>query len=155
MKLSDLLGESQVLLGFRAQDKGEAIGKILDTLAACGRLSPGLLPGVREALVARENVSSTGMEHGVAFPHARVDGLGEAVAALAVSPEGIPFQSADGQPSRLIALLAIPREAVQEHIRTLAAIARLLSSAETREALLSARSPREALRLIREKEGVP
>ncbi len=153
MKLSELLGEAQVLVGFRARDKWEALGGILDALAASGRIPAHRRRAVHEALVARENVSSTGMEHGVALPHASVDGLEEAAAALAIAPEGIPFRSADGQPARLIALLAIPRGAVQTHIRTLAGIARVLSSEETREALLAARSAGEVLRLIREKES--
>ncbi len=140
-------------MGFRARDKWEAIGKILDALAACGRLPADRRRAVHDALVARENVSSTGMEHGVALPHASVDGIEEAVGALAVAPEGVPFRSADGQPARLITLLAIPREAVQLHIRTLAGIARVLSSEETREALVRAATPRDVLRVIREKEG--
>ena len=52
----------------------------------------------------------------------------------------------------LIVLLVIPRKAVQKHIRTLAGIARLLQYEETRDALSGARSPREALQLIREEE---
>ncbi len=153
MSFSTLLGEAQVLPGFQARDKWEAIGKILDALAASGRLRPDLRKSAYDALVARERVSSTGMERGVALPHASLDGLDETLAALALSPEGIPFQSADGQPARLIALLAIPRKAVQAHARTLAGIARILNREETRGALLRAATARDALDIIREEEG--
>ena len=151
MKLGDLLKEGQIATAFQARDKWESITKLVDLLVAQNRLKPEHREAVYDALVAREKVASTGMEHGVAIPHASVDGIEDALAALAISP-GVPFQSADGQPARLIILLVIPRKAVQKHIRTLAGIAKLLQYEEMRDALTNARSPREALQVIREEE---
>ena len=152
MKLGDLLKEGQIATGFESKDKWEAITKLVDLFVAQNRLKPEHREAVYGALVAREKVASTGMENGVAIPHASVDGIEDALAALAVSPAGIPFQSADGRPARLIILLVIPRKAVQKHIRTLAGIAKLLQYEEMRTALTNARSPREALQVIREEE---
>jgi PTS system fructose-specific IIA component len=152
MKLGDLLKEGQILTGFESRDKWEAITKMVDLLIAQNRLKAEHRDAVYGALAAREKVASTGMEHGVAIPHASVDGVEDALAALAMSPAGIPFQSADGQPARIIILLIIPRKSVQKHIRTLAGVARLLQYEEMRDALTNARSPREALQVIREEE---
>ena len=152
MKLGDLLKEGQIATGFQSKDKWEAITKLVDLLVAQNRLKPEHREAVYGALAAREKVASTGMENGVAIPHASVDGIEDALAALAIAPSGIPFQSADGQPARLIILLVIPRKAVQKHIRTLAGIAKLLQYEEMRDALTNARSPREALQVIREEE---
>lgn len=152
MKLGDLLKEGQIATGFAARDKWDTIRQLVDLLVAQGRLKSDQSEAVLAALVAREKVASTGMEHGVAIPHASVDGIEEALAALAISPEGIPFQSADGRPARLVILLVIPRRSVQKHIRTLAGIARLLQYEEMREALTRSRSPREALQVIKEEE---
>src|ERR1043165_7439916 len=152
MKIGDLLKEGQIATGFQAKDKWEAITKLVDLLIAQGRLKAEQREPAYAALAAREKVASTGMEHGAATPHASVDGVEDALAALAIAPEGIPFQSADGQPARLLILLVIPRKAVQKHIRTLAGIARLLQYEEMRDALTNARSPREALQVIREEE---
>jgi PTS system fructose-specific IIA component len=152
VKLGDLLKEGQIATGFESKDKWEAITKLVDLFVAQNRLKPEHREAVYGALVAREKVASTGMENGVAIPHASVDGIEDALAALAVSPAGIPFQSADGRPARLIILLVIPRKAVQKHIRTLAGIAKLLQYEEMRDALTNARSPREALQVIREEE---
>jgi mannitol/fructose-specific phosphotransferase system IIA component (Ntr-type) len=152
MKLGEILKEGLISVGFQARDKWEAITLLVDLLIDQGRLKPEQRESVYDALVAREKVASTGMEHGVAIPHASVDGIEDALAALAIAPPGIPFQSADGQPTRLIILLVIPRKAVQKHIRTLAGIARLLQYEEMRDALTGARTPREALQVIREEE---
>jgi mannitol/fructose-specific phosphotransferase system IIA component (Ntr-type) len=152
VKLGDLLKEGQIVTGFQARDKWEAITRLVDLLISQGRLAAEQRDGVYGALTARERVASTGMEHGVAIPHASVDGVDDAVAALAIAPEGVSFQSADGRPARLVILLVIPRNAVQKHIRTLAGIARLLQYEEMRDALTGARSAREALQIIREEE---
>ena len=153
MKLGDLLKEGQIATGFQARDKWEAITKMVDLLISQGRLKAEQRDAVYGALAARERVASTGMEHGVAIPHASVDGVDDALAALAIAPDGISFQSADGRPARLVILLVIPRNAVQKHIRTLAGIARLLQYEEMRDALTRARSAREALQIIREEES--
>jgi mannitol/fructose-specific phosphotransferase system IIA component (Ntr-type) len=152
MKLGDLLKEGQIAMGFQARDKWEAIDKMVDLLVANNTIKADQRAAVISALVAREKVASTGMEHGVAIPHAGIDESVNAVAALAIAPEGIPFQSADGRPARIVILLVIPRKTVQKHIRTLAGIARLIQYEEMRDALTNARSAREALGVIREEE---
>jgi mannitol/fructose-specific phosphotransferase system IIA component (Ntr-type) len=152
MKIGDLLKEGQIAMGFQARDKWEAITKMVDLLLAQNAIKADQRTAVYEALVAREKVASTGMEHGVAIPHASIDEIENAVAALAIAPEGVPFQSADGRPARIVILLVIPRKTVQKHIRTLAGIARLIQYEEMRDALTNSRSAREALQVIREEE---
>ncbi len=152
MNLSEILREGQVVTGFQARDKWEALAKLVDLLVAQGRVAPARRDAVHDALAARERVASTGMEFGVALPHAPVEGLEEALGVLALAPQGVNFQSADGQPARIIVALAIPRKAVQKHIPTLAGIARILNFEEFREALVRARTPREALQLVRAEE---
>jgi mannitol/fructose-specific phosphotransferase system IIA component (Ntr-type) len=151
MSLASILGEAQVLTDFAAKDKNEAIAKLVDVLVEQKKLAPEHRAAGLTALLNREKVGSTGLEHGVALPHAIVDAPGDAMAVLAVSP-GVPFHSADGQPARILVCVLIPRAQVQKHLRTLAGIAKLLSFEETREALLRAKSPREALGVIREEE---
>jgi mannitol/fructose-specific phosphotransferase system IIA component (Ntr-type) len=153
MKLADLILEDGAVLNFSADDKWEAIEKLVDHLIAKKRVKAADRKIYLDALVRRENIASTGMDHGVALPHAQVDGLEEAVAAIGLSPKGIPFQSSDGRPARITVLLLIPKKAVQKHIRTLAGIARLLNYEEMREALLHAKSEREVLEIIRDEEA--
>ncbi len=152
MRLSELLGEPQILTGIQGREKGGLIETLLAPLLSLGRLKPEQRGPVLDALLAREKIASTGMEHGIAIPHASVDGIEGALAVLGLAPEGVPFQSADGKPARILVLLVIPRKAVAEHTRTLAGIAKLLQYEELREALLRARSPREVLKIIREEE---
>ena len=154
MKLSDLLEEDVVFTDFQAKDKWQAIEDLVRSLVTLGRLRPDQEKGVRDALIAREKVSTTGLGMGIAIPHAMLDGLDEVIAGLAVAPDGVPFDSSDGQPARIIFLLLVPRKTVQIHIRALSGITRLVQSDDMRQALRHARVPREVLDIIREEEAV-
>ena len=112
-----------------------------------GRLSPDASETVREAVLGRERSMSTGMELGVAIPHAAVDDLPEIVGAMGVVQRdgGLDFESIDGQPTRVVVLLVIPKAQKLLHIRTLADIARVLAKDSVRERLLATADAEEAL----------
>lgn len=152
MNLTEFLREEGILLNMASRDKWDAIRKLVQALVQKGLLKSVDQKPVLDSLIARENVSSTGMEHGVALPHAIVNVIEHPVAALGILPDGVNFQSLDNKPAHLIPLLIIPKKSVQIHIRTLAAVARMLNFEEMRHALLVAKSPLEVMRIIREEE---
>lgn len=83
---------------------------------------------------------STGMQYGLAIPHAKVDGVEALVVLVGLHPKGIPFVSLDGEPSHIFVLTLSPPSDANSHIRFLAEISRPLSSRRVREKLLGARS---------------
>jgi PTS system fructose-specific IIA component/PTS system nitrogen regulatory IIA component len=109
-------------------------------------------PEILRQVIARERSMSTGMERGIAIPHAAVDGLERVVAGLGVvsgpTGDGVPFDSVDAGPAWLVVLLLIPRPQKLLHIRTLADLARHLGNEEVRQALRNARSPEEAWKAL-------
>ncbi len=149
MSLASLLGKDRVLVDLRALNKAEAIRAMVDRLVTSGCVNGEARDDVIEALDAREKVSSTALDHGIAIPHATVDAVTAIEAVLGILPAGVPFDAPDGRPVTLIILLLIPRSAVRRYSSTLAGIARRLVEEETREALLRARSPGEALEALR------
>jgi mannitol/fructose-specific phosphotransferase system IIA component (Ntr-type) len=136
MKLSDLITRDLVEVPLRAADKWEALAIIARVPARAGRYPQSLVPIVEQALVVRERSMTTGMEHGIAIPHAAIDGLDELVAVLGINTAGIPFETLDGEPARIVIGLVIPRSKKLAHIKTLAEIAKLLSRADVRDRLL-------------------
>ena len=102
----------------------------------------GLARGaVADSLLAREHLGSTGLGHGVAFPHARVKGLKDALAAVLQLRRGIDFHAPDGEPVRLLFFLLVPEASTQRHLDILAEIAEMLSDRGVREALAGATDP--------------
>ncbi len=133
-------------------DKWAAIEVLTDRLVETDQVTKAHRDDVHAALVARERSMSTGMENGIAIPHTSVELVTETAIALGVAPAGIEFESIDGRPAHLIVLLVNPAHRTKAHIRTLAEIARLLSSAELRARLVAASSAAEVLETIRAAE---
>ncbi len=151
MDLQELFGPQDVRVAFEAADKWDAIEQLVDHLVARGSVPAEARPGLLDAVLARERSMSTGMERGLAIPHAAVDELEDVCACLAVVPEdGLAFESIDGSPARLIVLLLIPRARKLLHIRTLADVARVLGREEVRRALFAAASAQDAWQALGE-----
>ena len=84
---------------------------------------------VVEALMARETLGPTGVGHGVALPHARLEGLDRVVGAFVVLDKPIDFSSVDRQPVDLAFALFAPVDAGVEHLKALALVSRTLRDA--------------------------
>lgn len=155
MKLSDLITSDLVEVPLRAADKWEALATIARVPVRAGCYPESMVPVVEQALVLRERSMTTGMEHGIAIPHAAIDGVDDLVAVLGINAVGIPFETLDGQPARIVIGLVIPRSKKLAHIKTLAEIAKLLSRAEVRERLVQCTDAKSVVQALGELQGAP
>ena len=105
---------------------------------------------VYNSLLARERLGGTGIGHGIAIPHGRLKNIHETLGAFIKLKQGVDFDSADRQPVDLIFALMVPEEATQEHLQTLAMLARMFSDEKVREQLHRATSAEELLQRLRE-----
>src|SRR5688572_31684726 len=153
MKLSELITADLVEVPLRANDKWEALAALARVPVRAGRYPAAFAAVVEQALVLRERSMTTGMEHGIAIPHAAIDGIDELIAVLGLNPVGIPFETLDGAPARIVIGLVIPRSKKLAHIKTLAEIAKLLSRAEVRERLLRCTDPAAVVAALTELQG--
>ncbi len=146
MELHRLFAPEDLLVGFEPRDKWDAIQKLVEHLIGRGLLPKSSAERVLEQVLARERSMSTGMERGVAIPHAAVDEVTKVTACMGIvsRASGLSFESIDGQPARLIVLLVIPKAQKLLHIRTLADVARVLSNDAIRSSLIGAATQREA-----------
>jgi nitrogen PTS system EIIA component len=122
MEITEFLTPDRVVLDMRARDKAHLIGEIARDFA---RLVPALkAETVETALLAREQLGSTGLGAGFALPHARVEGLGAYLGLFARLAKPIEFDAIDGKPIQLVFVLLIPFESATSHVAALAAISR-------------------------------
>ena len=150
MRLQELIPPEHIVIGLQAANKWEAIERMLAHLVRTGGI-PGERAGdFLAAVVQRERSMSTGMERGIAIPHAAVEFIPSVVACLAViaGEEGIAFESIDSVPTWLVVLLLIPRPQKLLHIRTLADLSRALGNERIRLALREARTSAEAWEVL-------
>jgi mannitol/fructose-specific phosphotransferase system IIA component (Ntr-type) len=152
MTISEFLNESNIRIGLDARNKREAIEEVVDLLVEEHEISMASRSSVIEAVMDREQMVSTGMEHGVAIPHGAVDSVDELVAALIVSKDGIDFKSIDGKPAHIIILLILPANKYSSSVQTMACVSRIMNSKTLRENILSADDPADIMDLIVEEE---
>lgn len=153
MKLSEFLQPELIKVGLEAEDKWDAITQLIDLMISAKRIKPEFREKILDVVFDRERSMSTGMERGIAIPHANSPLIEEVVGAVGISKSGVPFESLDGQPSQIITVLIIPKDKFQKHVRTLAGIARLFNNDQLTYALRNAASPQEAMDIIKAEEG--
>jgi len=103
---------------------------------------------VIDALAAREKLGCTGIGHGVAIPHGRVDFVSEPVGALVTLTEPVEFDAPDDNPVDIVFGLLIPEEKTDQHLHILASLARFFNSEENREKVRSANNAEEILQML-------
>ncbi|TKJ40565.1 hypothetical protein CEE36_09255 [candidate division TA06 bacterium B3_TA06] len=100
-------------------------------------------PGAGEACAAvsaREEIMGTGMEKGIAIPHARMQGLSQPIFTLGRSTKGIEWNTTDGLPVKLVFLILTPDPDKDDmQVKILASIARVLEDEKVRSGMLEAR----------------
>ena len=103
---------------------------------------------VIDALAARERLGCTGLGHGVAIPHGRVNFITQPVGAVITLAEPIEFDAADGEPVDIVVGLLIPETEVDGHLKILASLAKFLNEPTNREAMRQSRSADEILEFM-------
>lgn len=151
MKLADYMDQELIYTNFNADDKPGLLGAIADLISE--RFPEVNREELYEKLNQREAAGSTGIGRGVAIPHATVDGLSKTVCMLICNPSGIPFDSIDQLPVRLIFLLLSPPGEIGLHIKLLARIARLVKREEFLNAVAASCSPEELYKLIAQEDN--
>ena len=154
MTLADILSVEQIIPQMQATERWSAIVELTQLLVQVGKVKSEDEETILAALRKREETMSTGIGFGIALPHASSERVTEVVAAFGRAPKGIEFDSLDNAPVRFIILFVVPKDQFRVHLRTLAAIAKLLNDRQVREALANAETARDILAIFQSKAGV-
>lgn len=116
MCLADIFITTAIIDGGPAISKAELIGRLLTLLAQAGHVSNADVPAMQAAIVRREQLGSTGVGKGLAIPHARHASVQRPLGILAVCRPPVEFDSLDGEPVDIIALLLSPPDRPGQHL---------------------------------------
>jgi mannitol/fructose-specific phosphotransferase system IIA component (Ntr-type) len=103
---------------------------------------------VLNVLLEHETIDSTGIGHGVAFPHASIEGLKEPVALLAISQRGVDFKAKDEHPVYLFFLFLTPVEETTLHLQILSRATANFTDKSLYHSLRKAKTPQVAISLL-------
>lgn len=146
MKITELLTKDTILLSINGRDKRGAIDQLAETLDKAGKLND--ISAFKEAILKREEQSTTGIGDGIAIPHAKTAAVTNAAIAFGKSAEGVDYESLDGQPSHLFFMIAAPEGANNTHLEALSRLSSILMREEVRRELMEADSAETVLNII-------
>jgi Kef-type K+ transport system membrane component KefB/mannitol/fructose-specific phosphotransferase system IIA component (Ntr-type) len=129
-----------------ARDRRAAIEELARAVSPALGLSADV---IFNAVWEREEHSPSGLENGIAVPHARLEGLTAPRMAAGISPTGLDFHAHDGNPTKLIFLILTPPLDNGAQLELLASIGRSFQVPEIRDKALHASSATELLALLR------
>ncbi|GAA1649401.1 PTS lactose transporter subunit IIC [Mycolicibacterium murale] len=147
--LHSITESTLVLLDVDAgHDKEAVIARLAAQVATAGRSHNA--DGLRDAAMAREAQSATGLPGGIAIPHCRSAHVDTATIAFARLSPKVDFGAPDG-PADLVFLIAAPESGGSEHMKLLSSLARALVRPDFVASLRAAASADEVVELV---EGV-
>ena len=136
MRITELLKQESIGLNVSVSTKEEAIDKLVDLMAAGGRLKDKA--GYKEGILAREALGSTGIGGGIAIPHAKVEAVKEPGLAAMVVPAGVDYEAFDASLANILFMIAAPAEGADVHLEALSRLSTLLMNPDFMEELLKA-----------------
>ncbi len=153
MKFGDFVSIDAIRAQLAADDKESAIREMIGALLEAGSIASGEVESIVKAIMKREELGSTGIGRGVAVPHTKHPSVQRLVGTVAVSSEGIDFNSLDGERVQLFFLLISPPDRPGDHLRALENISRQLRDDSFCKFLKQAKSPSDIRQLLDEADN--
>jgi nitrogen PTS system EIIA component len=147
MALIKLVQEKVIKTPLESKDKPDVLRELVQILKDAGEIDD--FDAVLKAIQEREDLQSTGLEGGFAVPHNKTTAVSSLKLAIGIAPDGIDFDSLDGQPSKLFFLLVAPENQAGAHVGALGEIAKLSQSKAVCKALVGAADAKEVVELLK------
>ena len=146
MRITELLDINSIALGCTARDKESVIKKGVECMMAGGHLNDEV--AFWEDVWKREESCSTGIGGGIGLPHGKSKAVKTPGLSVLTLPEGADFDTLDGEPVKLVFMIAVPEESTDLHLEIISRLSVLLVDPAFQQSLLEAVSPEEFLKRI-------
>lgn len=153
MKFADFVSRDAIRAELTADDKEGVIREMVQSLLDAGKIEADEQESIVKAILKREELGSTGIGRGVAVPHTKHPSVDRLVGTVAISSEGVNFNSLDGEKVQLLFLLISPPDRPGDHLRALENISRQLRDDTFCRFLKKARSAEEIQQLLDEADN--
>lgn len=128
MRMSDFVVRDSISAGLANSQKEGVIREMVENLrlAGCSLAAEDVV----KQIMKRELLGSTGIGCGVAIPHAKHPSVDRLVGTVAVSKNGVSFESIDGEPAHVLVMLISPMDRPGDQLRALENISRCLRDSD-------------------------
>ena len=153
MKLMDFVVPSAIVTDMQVTTKEGAIRGLVSALKVAGIVPAESEDSIVAAILKREELGSTGIGNGVAVPHTKHVSVSKLVAAIALTRDGVDFQSLDGGQVHILFLLVSPPDRPGDHLRGLENISRHLRNQNFCNFLRQAKTKEDVITLLNEADN--
>ncbi|MBB4348889.1 MULTISPECIES: PTS IIA-like nitrogen regulatory protein PtsN [Rhizobiaceae] len=123
MALADLLHQDAIIPALKATSKKQLLQELATKAAKLTGVSER---EIFDVILQRERLGSTGVGHGIAIPHGKLNGISSISGIFARLESPVDFEALDDEPVDLVFLLLAPEGAGADHLKALSRIARVL-----------------------------
>lgn len=149
MEIRQYLTEKNVIFKINATEKEDIIKELaMNFLNDDSVINSSDFDQLLSDLYERENLSSTGMQDGIAIPHAKSDVVKKVSMVVAIDKDGKNFASLDEQKSKIFFLVVAPSTTKREHLDILSTISKLTFEEEKLKKLLNSNSANEVIEIL-------
>ena len=128
--------------------KESVIREMVTGLSKAGYFRGADLEDIVKAVLRREQLGTTGIGRHIAIPHSRHGSVDRLIGSIAIAPDGLPFDSLDGEPVYVFILLVSPQDRPGDHLRALEAVVRAMRNEEFVKQLRSCKTQDEIWMLL-------
>jgi len=153
MKFADFIVNDAVKAEIKATDKQGVIREMVQSILDAGGMKKDDFDGIVKAIIKREELGSTGIGRGIAVPHTKHQSVKHLVGCVAVSADGIDFDSLDCEKVQLFFLLISPPDCPGDHLRALEHITRQLKDDTFCRFLKQSKTKEDILSLLEEADN--
>jgi PTS system fructose-specific IIA component/PTS system nitrogen regulatory IIA component len=153
MKFSDFICKEAIRTQLNANEKEAVIRAMANSLLEAKQVNAKDFESIVEAILKREELGSTGIGRGVAVPHTKHASIDRLMGTVAISSDGVDFDSLDGEKVHLLFLLISPPDRPGDHLRALENISRQLRNDTFCRFLKQAKTPAEVWQLLEEADN--
>ena len=153
MKFADFVLSDAVRAEIKATDKQGVIREMVQSILDAGGVKKEDYEGIVKAIIKREELGSTGIGRGIAVPHTKHPSVKRLVGCVAVSGDGIDFDSLDCETVQLFFLLISPPDCPGDHLRALEHITRQLKDDTFCRFLKQSKTKEDILSLLEEADN--
>lgn len=153
MKFSDFICREAIRTNLEANEKETVIRAMATSMLEAKKINEKDFQSIVEAILKREELGSTGIGRGVAVPHTKHPSIDKLIGTVAVSANGVNFDSLDGEKVHLLFLLVSPPDRPGDHLRALENISRQLRDDMFCRLLKQCNTPDEVWQLLMEADN--
>jgi fructose-specific phosphotransferase system IIA component len=145
--LLKILDKSSISCDLKGNTKMEILDELVTQLEQSGNVTDRAK--VLSDIQARENIMTTGLEKGIAIPHAKTDGVSDICIAIGIKKEGIDYTSLDGKPSKIFVMIVSPKKSEAPQMQIMSSLGGILSKNGTIEKILAVDTPEAVMETVK------